>query len=109
MLPALPEATWVAGWAGPSSRPLDSFPLRRAFERFLITYRAVYSEGCLHGLSSGSSFLFPLTGWVVSSGSLCAGLLESPLFALLDTPVFPLVFFFQNLSRGTKDQGTQCV
>ena len=78
----------------PSSRPLDSFPLRRAFERFLITYRAVYSEGCLHGLSSGSWFLFPLTGWVVSSDSLCAGLLESPLFALLDAPVIPLVFFF---------------
>ena len=28
----------------------------------------------------------------MSSGSLCAGLLESPLFALLD-PVIPLVFF----------------
>ena len=92
MLSVLPDAAWAAGWAGPSSRPLDSLPLRRAFERLLITCRAVYSQGCLHGLSSGSWFLFPLAGWVVYSDSLCAGLLESPLFALRDAPVIPLVF-----------------
>ena len=94
MLPALPEATWVAGWAEPSSRPLDSLPLRRAFERCLITYRAVCSQGCLHGLSSGFWFLFALAGWDVVSDSLRAVLLESPVFALRDTPVFPLVFLF---------------
>ena len=77
----------------PSSRLLDSLPLRRAFERFLITCRAVDSQGCLHGLSSGFWFLFALTGWVVVSDSLRAFLLESPLFALRDTPVIPLALY----------------
>ena len=49
----------------PSSRPLGSLPLRRAFERFLITYRAAYSQDSLHGLSSGFWFLFVVTGWDV--------------------------------------------
>ena len=93
MLPVLPDAAWAAGWAEPSSRPLDLLPLRRTFERFLITYRAAYSPGGLQGLSSGFWFFLVLTGRDLVSDSLLVPLHGSLLFALLDAPVIPLDFF----------------
>ena len=93
MPPVLPVAAWAAGWAEPSSRPLDPLPLRRAFERFLITCRADYFPGGLRGLSTGFWFFLVLTGRDLASDSLRVPLHESLLFALLDAPVTPLIIF----------------
>ena len=86
-----------SGWDFHPSHQRSTFPL--LISKFLPDGIAEESTIGSCSLQSVPGFLFPLTGWVVYSDSLCAGLLGSPLFALLDTPVIPLVFVFFPMVR----------